>query len=876
MMSCTRARPGRLSAPWRRDILSCYGNSASDLSSVVAAAARKPGPAQRPLRTGALTAMHAGTQTTLEFDRVVEVVASHALTPLGARELAQLRPLTDRGAVQAALAQTTEGVRFLAANEGGLPLEAPADLAEILSRLAIEAHPLAPLDLRRLADFLQSVERSCQAVRSAGGGPYPALAAMANGCAAWKRECEDVGRKIDPAGDVVDDASPELKTIRSRLRKQRNRLRGNLESFLRGRDTARYLQERVVTERNGRFVLVVRSEHRTAIPGIVHGSSTSGASLFLEPLSTVDLNNEIVALEQQEEEEVQRVLLGLSSSFRRRAADLRRTLAAATELDVAQARAAFAAAIGGIEPALGADEAFELREARHPLLMTAVTSRLETPPRADGPAEPVPVDIVLQPPDRALIVTGPNTGGKTVALKTAGLLALMAQAGLHVPAAPGSVLPVFRSVFADIGDEQSIAANLSTFSGHLSNIVAMDRRLALPALILLDEVGAGTDPVEGGALGCAVVEHFRERGAHVIATTHDDVLKSYGATTMGAACAAFGFDPETFAPTYRLIYGSAGRSLALEIAGRLGLAPEIIAAAADRRSAREAQLAEHLARIDADRRELDRRRADLAEGEQALAARAAEAARRERELEEREQAGRKRFEETLGERLRSARDEIEAIVAGLRDRVAALEREATGRIGNRERALSTGDSGALRVEAQSALDTVARELGVPAAATPRAPTAPPLEIEIGAWVTVSTLGVDGLVRSLHGQDAEVEVNGKRVRVPLASLRAATGRRPAPRRPKSHVAIHVEEPAGALDELNVIGCRVDEALSRVEKHLDHALMSETRTVRFVHGHGTGQLRRSITRFLDTHPCVRRVSAAPPEDGGGAVTIAELKD
>ena len=824
--------------------------------------------------------MHAGTRTTLEFDRVVEAVAGHALTPLGAAELAQLRPLTDRRAVQAALAHTTEGARFLAANDRGLPLEAPGDLAGILSRLAIEAHPLDPVDLRRLSDFLRSVERSCQAVRDADGGPYPALTAIADDCAAWRRECEDVDRKIDAAGDVADDASPGLKTIRSRLRKQRNRLRGNLESFLRGRDTSRYLQERVVTERNGRFVLVVRSEHRTAIPGIVHGSSTSGASLFLEPLSTVDLNNEIVALEQHEEEEVRRVLLALSAAFRRRAADLRRTLTAATALDVVQARAAFAAAIGGVEPRLADDETFALREARHPLLMRAVTSRLETPPRADGPAEPVPVDVVMAPPDRALIVTGPNTGGKTVALKTAGLLALMAQAGLHVPAAPGSVVPVFRSVFADIGDEQSIAANLSTFSGHMSNIAAMDRRLVLPALILLDEVGAGTDPVEGGALGCAIVEHFRARGAHVVATTHDDLLKSWGATTAGAACAAFGFDPDTFAPTYRLIYGSAGRSLALEIAGRLGLAPAIVTAAANRRSAREAQLAEHLARIDTDRRKFERLGAELAERERTLTARAAGIARREDELEERERAGRKRFEQTLGERLRTARREIDEIVGALRKRAAALEQEAAGRIGSRGRALSTGDRGALRAEAQSALDAVARRLEAPApdpaAPDPAAPVPAAPAVAVGAWVTVSTLGVDGAVRSIHGQDAEVEVNGKRLRAPLASLRAAGGGRPAPRRPESRVAVHVAEPAGALDELNVIGCRVEEALSRVEKHLDHALMSETRTVRFVHGHGTGQLRRSIARFLDTHPCVRRVSAAPPEDGGGAVTIAELED
>ena len=817
--------------------------------------------------------MHAGTQTTLEFDRVVEVVAGHALTPLGAGKLAELRPLTDRRAVETALAHTAEGVRFLAANEGGLPLEAPRDLAAILSRLAIEAHPLAPLELRKLADFLRSVERSCRAVRQADGGPYPALEAIAGGSAAWTRECDDVGRKIDAGGDVNDDASPELKTIRGRLRKQRNRLRGNLESFLRGRETARFLQDRVVAERNGRFVLVVRSEHRTAIPGIVHGSSTSGASLFLEPLSTVDLNNEIVALEQHEEEEVRRVRLALSAAFRRRAADLRRTLTAATDLDVVQARAAFAATVDGVAPRLAADETFDLREARHPLLIGALTARLETPPPAGGAAEPVPVDIVLKPPDRALIVTGPNTGGKTVALKTAGLLALMAQAGLHVPAAAGSVLPVFRSIFADIGDEQSIAANLSTFSGHLSHIVTMDRRLALPALILLDEVGAGTDPAEGGALGCAVVEHFRGRGAHVIATTHDDVLKSYGATAEGAACAAFGFDPDTFAPTYRLTYGSAGRSLALEIAARLGLAPEIIAAAADRRSAREAQLAEHLARIDADRRRLDRLREELETGERTLAARTAEVDRRDDALKQREQAAEKRLEQALGERLRNARNEIDAIVGGLRERVAALEKKAAGRIAGRKPALSTGDTGDLRAEARSALDGVARGVGAPARA---APPAPPGDLGVGAWVTVGALGVDGAVHALHGADADVEVNGKRVRVPRASLRPASGRRPTARRPQSPVAVHVAEPTEALDELNVVGCRVDEALSRVEKHLDHALMSETRTVRFVHGHGTGQLRRSIARFLDTHPAVGRVSAAPPEDGGGAVTIAELKD
>ena len=310
------------------------------------------------------------------------------------------------------------------------------------------------------------------------------------------------------------------------MRRQKQRLRSTLDSFLRGRETAKYLQEQVVTDRNGRHVLMVRAEHRSAIPGIVHGGSTSGASLFVEPLETVEINNDIVALEEQEMEEVQRILLALTDAFRSRPDELERTVEVATALDVIQARARFSLMTGSVEPIIAADGTFELKGARHPLLMRAVSERLDedrsrsnersrpTQPEARSP-EPVPVDILLTPPTRILVITGPNTGGKTVALKTAGLLAAMAQSGLHIPVDAGSRIPVFKSIFADIGDEQSISASLSTFSAHITNIVSMDRSLALPALVLVDEIGAGTDPVEGGALGIAVIDHFRKRGAHL-------------------------------------------------------------------------------------------------------------------------------------------------------------------------------------------------------------------------------------------------------------------------------------------------------------------------------------------------------------------------
>jgi DNA mismatch repair protein MutS2 len=430
--------------------------------------------------------------------------------------------------VEASLSATTEGVSLLG-DHPAFPLRAPSDFARTVSALAVASRPLEPLALVGLADVLDSVSAVRALVRTLPRTPFPALAALADAVATFERETADVRRAIDAAGDVVDTASPELRQIRDRIRKQRTRLRGTLESYVRGRETARYLQDLVVTDRNGRYVLVVKSEHRHSIPGIVHASSASGASLYLEPLSTVELNNEVVALQEQEAAEVHRILLALTDAFRARALDVRRTLDAATEFDVIQAKARFAGLCRASAPALSVDGRLELRAARHPLLIPSVLARTSDDggTRVARETEPVPVDVLVIPPTRVLVITGPNTGGKTVALKTAGLLALMAQAGLHVPAEHGSAVPVFQSIFADIGDEQSIAANLSTFSGHVTNIASMDRALRLPALVLLDEVGAGTDPVEGGALGMAVIDHFRQRGALVIATTHYDALKSY-------------------------------------------------------------------------------------------------------------------------------------------------------------------------------------------------------------------------------------------------------------------------------------------------------------------------------------------------------------
>ena len=814
--------------------------------------------------------MNPGTLRSLEFDRIVEAVADLAVTPTGHERLLGLEPLADVASVVAAQKATSEGTRFLA-DYPGFPLRAPSDLESILDALGVEGRPLEAVRLLALADYLESIEHSRTAVRNATT-MFPILRELVERVASFKGEIADVRKKVDPSGEVNDHASAALAGIRERLRRQRAKLRTTLESFLRGRDTAKYLQEQVVTDRNGRYVLVVRSEHRSAIPGIVHGASASGASLYLEPLTTVEINNDIVALEEQEAEEVRRILLALTDQFRARPEDLRRTIEVATELDVIQARSRFSLKVGGSEPAIAIDGTFELRAARHPLLIPGFGTRDSGLQNTGGripnpgsriPAAPVPNDILLIPPTRVMVITGPNTGGKTVALKTAGLLALMAQAGLHIPAEQGSRVPVFRCVFADIGDEQSISASLSTFSAHIANVVSMDRNLALPALVLLDEVGAGTDPVEGGALGIAVIDHFRKRGAHLIATTHYDALKSYASTTESVTSAAFGFDPDSFAPTYRLVYGSPGRSLAIEIAARLGLPPSVIAAARENLSEEQKQLADHLARVDKElrvieqqRRELSNQRAAVAESEKKLRG-------REASVREREETFRRRLDTKIDDQLRDARREIDKVIEELKTRAPRL--------------VNTGETGAVRAEARGAVDEIVGRIGGtpegPAKAGPYVPEQTAGPIEPGSRVVVDGLGLEGIVVELRGKDAEIDVRGKRMRAKVRDLRAVGG---TPASARVNVNVDLQPREGSFTELNVIGQTVDEAIARLEKFLDESTLTDQHTIRIVHGHGTGQLRRAIAAFLKKHPLVAHYELAPQNQGGGGATIVELKD
>ena len=433
----------------------------------------------------------------------------------------------------------------------------------------------------------------------------------------------------------------------------------------------------------------------------------------------------------------------------------------------------------------------------------------------------------------------------------------MAQAGLHVPAEPDSSVPVFKSVFADIGDEQSIAASLSTFGWHITNVASMDRDLRLPALVLLDEIGAGTDPVEGGALGVAIVDHFRTRGALVLGTTHYDALKTYAQTTDGVQCAAFAFDPVGFAPTYELVYGSPGRSLALEMAGRLGLSRKVIDKARASLGTREAQLATQLARVDEDLAQLSEERKAAAREREAMAKARAAAERREEELREREEAFKRKVTDRVEDRVRAATREIDAVVAALKRQTSALTTRDAG-----VPRLSTGDHGALKSHAKAAVDAAAAQaLGDRAETPPVAPAAVEARpARVGDRVIVPPFGLQGIVKSLADGQAEIDVQGKRLRArakDLTVLTAPAGKAPAPAQ-SVRVNIDLVPREGVLSDLNVIGLTVDEALTRAERFLDETLVTDQRTVRVIHGHGTGRLQKAISGFLKSHPLVGRVS------------------
>ena len=819
--------------------------------------------------------MNANSFKVLEFDRIRALLLQQVGSALGRERLEGLHPLVEPPAVRLALARTSEGVALVKA-VGRQPYHDLPDPRETLAGARVRGSHLEP---RALADMASLVEGGVEVARRvARVEATPGLARLASEVRDTTPVAVAIRRALLPTGEVADDASPRLAELRRALLRLKAQLTSVMEGYLRSPESERLLQDRVVTTRNDRYVLLLKAEHKGQLPGIVHGTSGSGASLFVEPLPAVELNNDIVELQDEERREVVRILQQLTAQVAERADEIEAMARVLGELDAVQAMALLAVTMDAHPPEIveGKAPEIELTDSRHPLLMPVLAARLGI----TRTSEPVPVSLRVGGTSPVLVISGPNTGGKTVALKTTGLLALMAQCGLHVPAAPGSRLPVFRRVYADIGDEQSIAENLSTFSSHLAAIVEMTRDLARPALVLLDEVGAGTDPTEGGALGVAIVEHFRRAGATVLATTHHGLMKAYAQSTPGVATASFGYEPSSYRPTYRLTLGAPGRSLALEMAERLGLPAEVVADARARRDDKERQAEALLAR-------LEREAAALAQDrEQTLAAKAeaegtlARVAALERELQAKK------------------RREVELFAKELKRRGEDAERKAAEAIRAAVETLETAQKAAaaaprVRREAIAAIrDARDAVLKDPELGLPDEPEAAGLAITVGMRVRVRSMGLTGEVTSLHGDDAELAVSGKRLRVPTTDLIALGHKQPQgawgggapPAQRKLAAAPGVFGASGEgrpptktiPSEVNLIGLTVEDARERVDKLLDDAALSDRREIRLVHGFGEGKLRKAVAQLLERHPLVASWRPGGPSEGGGGATVVELKD
>ncbi len=799
----------------------------------------------------------------LEYESLRQLLSRYVSSPLGHRALESVAPHADRASLVEDLAEAGEAIEYLRTaarpqaaargaairiDFGGLP-----ELEAAVHKLHIEGSSLDP---KEIVDVLTLLDRAADAksVLTAAAERFPRLSRRADRIGDFRGLLRDLDGKILPDGSVSDHASVALSRLRRDIERQKKAIRESLERFLRSHREEGVLQEEFVTIRNERFVVPVIAGQKRKLDGVIHGASSSGHTLFIEPLETIDLNNELVRLSEEEAREVHRILLEISDRLRGHGESIQQTLATMSELELIFAKARFAVDFDCVIPRFG--ERLLLREARHPLLDDVLRRRR---------AKAVPISLELTRDRRTLLISGPNTGGKTVTLKTVGLLSLMAQSGLPVPAGEAE-FPLFEQVLADIGDYQSIQENLSTFSAHVSNIREMALDVTPDSLVLLDELGAATDPEEGGALGVAIVEHFRASGAFTLISTHLMALKIYGASTEGVVNGSMGFDEATLEPTYHLRLGLPGKSAGIEIATRLGMPEDIMRRAREGLSDRERDVTRFVG-------ELHRRIEDTQALEQTLREKVAELERREKELarewEKRETAKLKELERRTDEALArfegQAQETIEKIAQSAEHRKAA--QEAQRRVAKVKRELRED----LQTTVLSTQDAA------------RQGELQPLRIEEGSRVRLRDVREPARVRrKLSGDRLEVEAGFLKMQVSIDDVievlpeGAGTGASAKPRLPQGVSYRPAPELAPVHQEINVIGQRAEEARDAVDEFLDRAVMATASRVRIVHGYGMGVLRKAIQELLSRHPHVARFYPAPQQEGGAGATIVEIKD
>lgn len=791
----------------------------------------------------------------IEFPRVLELVAARATSTIGAARIRALEPMTDRQLLEAEHARVA-AIRALIEGDRPWHPEPLPDLFAALARLRVEGVVWNGAELLGGGQLLRSSRRTRDALGDERRPPLAraVLAPLVDRLFAAKPLEDAIDRTIQDDGTVRDDASPTLRRVRRELRAAEGDLVRLLERVMERLDPHHRVADMSVTVRDGRYVIPVRREGRANVGGIVHGASATGATLFVEPPAAVEFGNRIRELEAEEREEVERVLRELTDALRPHRDQLLDAADALAALDALFARARFALEFRCLGTTLvGSDQGFAIRDGRHPLLL------------AQGIAV-VPFDLEMEPNERTLLVSGPNTGGKTVLLKALALISAMAQAGIPAPAAAESRIAIYDDFFADIGDEQSIEASLSTFSAHVKNLAEIMRLATSASLVLVDELGSGTDPVEGAALGWAVLEDLTRRGTLTIATTHLGALKELATDVEGVVNASLQFDAEALAPTYRLIKGIPGRSYGISIARRLALSESVVARAEERLPQQERDAAALIEQLEQRAEALTAREEETAAVLEDARQQMANLARRERNVRERERRAEREARQEARRYLLDARQEIERTLRDLRKTESEALEEAGREARQRAEQLAAGQAAELeRLEREEA-NVARREV---ARATP--PRGAPREITAGIWVDVATLGgKPGRVVELRDGSAVVSVGAIKMTVPLAALTPTES-------PPSEVAVAwtADLPdSHAPTEIDLRGMRVDEAESAVLQALDAAVRADLRSLRIIHGKGTGALRERVTEMLTKDTRVKQFRIGAWNEGGAGVTVAEL--
>jgi DNA mismatch repair protein MutS2 len=826
----------------------------------------------------------------LEWPRLREHIAAKAVSPLGRAFTLALEPSTDLAWIVPQQTRTAEMRAFLAGG-GSFDFHGLFDPAPLLDKARIAGSALEALEILALLNVVERVAawRNLLTARdggTAGGRPAnigPAIHALSadllpHDLAPLLRTLRG---KIEPDGSLADDASPELRRIRRAMESQHRAIEASLRRAARSLREDGSTQDDVITVRGERFVIPIKAEFKRKVPGVIHGSSSSGQTVFVEPLETIEQNNELVRLLDEEQSEIHRILVAMTAALAGDAPALTLGAAILAEVESHFVRARFALELDCETPAFG--NALSLRNARHPLLELRMKREATTSLGAPGlesetwvrpaqsPRRPVPLTLALTPEARQLIISGPNTGGKTVSLKTAGLLALMAQAGLPVPAEE-AIFPLFTAVFADIGDAQSIERNLSSFSAHVVNVDRISRHAGPGSLVLLDELGSATDPEEGAALAVAVASHFLQLNAWTCITTHLTSLKVYAAQHAGVLNAAVGFNQQTLAPTYELRLGVPGASAGLNIAERLGMQPEIVAAARAQMTSQQAdigafldQLHEQLSSATSERVSLKRRLEEVAQERTRLETEGrAEQKQRTRELETKLHHLLEDFESQLKDSVKAIEDKTvsQKIARDSALRMSRLRREFSEQFSSTVLAHNTG-----------------ADKNDPALKRPD-PKAPK-PIKVGDLVTLRSLGRQARVdRVVDEKTFEVSMGQMKMRVTRAeiadveTIRVATPLEAARRR--GGVTVQTRNDLdGTPMEINVIGRRAEEAEDEVSRYIDQAFLAGLPRVRIVHGTGMGVLRRTLREFLKSHPHVATFAEASQQEGGQGATLVELR-